>query len=423
MIEAPQSGNTDPHGMTVLHRGFDTLALAVRANISAELFEYLQAEKDRADEERREVLIDYNGVKLHLKAYGGHGYHFIASGGPDGATWFFKKPNAKDDWGIRLSFGSSFMALNGLGRAKTHVEDTLQRLGVRFGPDDVSISRADFCVDIHAPGFVLNPEQFVMHSAADRRDHLVETEKSVNGKSGRVTSVTIGGSRNRQVIAYDKRAEVIAHSKTYWWDIWNHTLRNMDAGQPRNVTLHRADTPPASLSPDPAHADANRVWRVEFRAGKDLLKDTWGIRTWQQFFDRFGDLCRQSGEVVRYTQPDPADSNRARWPNHPLWEIVCAEMNDDLVEMRSGADPHPMKEVHREEHISLIFRNVLGCSITLAALHGRQQDELPGMFTDLAAQMQARVKADPGKTAKQLHAAKERYVFIQKMDGASRNVT
>ncbi|MBT0957915.1 hypothetical protein IV417_10980 [Alphaproteobacteria bacterium KMM 3653] len=59
--------------MTVLHRGFDTLALAVRANIPAELFEYLEAEKDRADQERREVLIDYNGVQLHLKAHGGNG--------------------------------------------------------------------------------------------------------------------------------------------------------------------------------------------------------------------------------------------------------------------------------------------------------------------------------------------------------------
>ncbi|WP_322867734.1 hypothetical protein U5922_016885 [Aquicoccus sp. G2-2] len=402
--------------MTVLHRGFDTLALAIKANIPTELFEYLEAEKERAEQERREVLIDYNGVNLHLKAHGGNGYRFIASGGLDGATWFFKKPNSKDDWGIRLSFGSYFMALNGLGRAKSHVEDTLERLGVRFGPDDISISRADFCVDIHASDFALTPDQFVMHSAAGRRDFMADAEKSVNGKSGRTTSVTIGGTRNRQVIIYDKRAEVIAHSKTYWWDIWNHTLRNIGAGDPY-VTLHSAETPPASLSPDPAHASANRVWRVEFRAGKDLLKDTWDIRTWQQFFDRFGDLCRQSGEVVRYTEPDPADSNRARWPNHPLWEIVCAEMNDDLTEMRSGADPNPMKEVHREQHISTIFRNVLGSSITIGALKGITVDALPDTLADLAKQMQAEVQINPQKTAKQLQDAKDRYVFIQPRNG------
>lgn len=99
------------------------------------------------------------------------------------------------------------------------------------------------------------------------------------------------------------------------------------------------------------------------RAGKDLLKDRWGIRTWQQFFDRFGDLCREAGEVVRHVEPDGSDPNRARWPNHPIWDIVCAEMNDDLTEMRSGADPKPMKEVHGEEHIAMLFRNLLGSSI------------------------------------------------------------
>ncbi|MBU2982139.1 hypothetical protein KO498_09980 [Lentibacter algarum] len=414
MIVAPPSGNTDPLGMTVLHRGFDTLALAVKANIPLELFKYLESQKELAEQERREVLIDYNGVKLLLKPHGGNGYRFIASGGQQGATWFFKKPNAKDDWGIRLSFGSYFMAMHGLGRAKAHVDEALTRLGVYFGRDSISISRADFCVDILAPDFELIPEQFVMHSGAGRRDFVADADKSINGKSGRTTSVTVGGPRNRQVIIYDKRAEVIAHKKTYWWDIWNHTLRYIGDNAPCNHTLHRADNPPTILSPDPEQAQANRVWRVEFRAGKDLLKDTWGIRTWDQLFDLYGDLCRQSGEVVRYTEPDPTDSNRARWPNHPLWEIACAEMNDDLIEMRSGADPKPMKEVHREQHISTIFRNVHGSCITIAALEGAEAEDLPETFADLARQMQDEVKAKPEKAAKQLQDAKERYVFIRR---------
>ncbi|UPH72718.1 integrase family protein [Abyssibius alkaniclasticus] len=278
-----------------------------------------------------------------------------------------------------------------------------RRIGIQHGPDDISISRADFCVDLLAPGFVLIPDQFVMHSAAGRRDHVTDTEKSVNGKSGRTTSVTIGSSRNRQAIVYDKRAEVIAHSKSYWWGIWNHTLAQI--GPDRTL-----------LSPDPAQADANRVIRVEFRAGKDLLKDTWGIRTWAQFFDRFGDLCRQSGQVIRYTQPVPGDSNRARWPDHPLWDAACEAMNDDLAEMRSGADPNPLKAVQREDHINMLFRNVLGTSITLGALMGVGFDDLPATLADLAKRMRAELAKNPDKTAKQLQAAKERYVFIGETD-------
>lgn len=157
-----------------------------------------------------------------------------------------------------------------------------------------------------------------------------------------------------------------------------------------------------TLSPDPAHVRANRVWRVEIRAGKDLLKDRWGIRTWQQFFDRFGDLCREAGEVVRYVEPDGSDPNRARWPNHPIWEIICAEMNDDLIEMRSGADANPMKEVHQEEHIAMLFRNLLGSSITLGALRGAEMDGLGMVFGKLAKDMTIEVHSDPDRAAKQL---------------------
>jgi len=417
VIVAPPSRNTSVPPMTLLHRGFDYLALAIKAHIPEDLFNYLEAEKERADDERRTVVIDYNGVTLHLKPHGGSGYRFLLQGGSDGAQWAFKKPNPKDLWGIRLTFGSDFMAMHGLGAAKAHVEHVTSRLGIRYSPDDVSISRVDFCADVLAPDFELKPDQFVMHSNAGRRDFVTGMDQSVHGRSGRVTSVTVGNICNRQVIIYDKREQVITTGKTQWWAIWNHTLRKIDGGAVPYVTLHREGSLPMYMLPnelDPSDASQSRVWRVEMRAGKTLLKDRWGIRTWAQLFERFGDLCRETGELVRYTDPAPGDTNRARWPNHLLWDIAAAEINDDLHEMRSGADPNPMKEVHREQHISTIFRNILGCSITLAALRDKQVPDLPDVITDLAQQMQDEVKANPAKTERQLREAQERYVFIQK---------
>jgi hypothetical protein len=90
------------------------------------------------------------------------------------------------------------------------------------------------------------------------------------------------------------------------------------------------------------------------------------------------------------TEPDDCDPNLARWPNHPLWEIVCTEMNCDLTEMRSEADPNPMKEVQHEEHIDLIFQNLLGSSITLGALHDTNVDGLDCIFGQLAANRRPR---------------------------------
>ncbi len=395
VIVAPPYGNTfDPEPIEVLHKGCDTLVLAVQANIPSELFDYLTIEKARAEEERQDVLVEYSGVILHLKAHGGNGYSFITNGGPMGATWFLKKPNSRDKWGIRVSFGSQFMAYRGLAAARAHLDDTLNAFGIRFGDTDVSISRVDFCVDVLAPDFELNPERFVMHSSSNRRDYVTGIDKSVNGKSGRTTSVTIGGPRNRQIIIYDKRAEIAHSGKSDWWNIWNHTRRLNNS-----LPLHPKDP-------------SSRVWRVEFRAGKDLLKDTWGIRTWADLYTRFGDLTRQSGEVVRYTDPNPSDPNRARWPNHPLWEILCAEMNDDLCEMRSGSDPNPMKEVHKEQHISLLMRNILGTSLTVAALKGENMDGLEDFFDNTCKELKHMAISNQTKTQKQLNDAKARYIFL-----------
>jgi hypothetical protein len=96
-------------------------------------------------------------------------------------------------------------------------------------------------------------------------------------------------------------------------------------------------------------------------------------------FDLFGDLVRQTGDTVRYTAPNN-DPNRSRWPNHPIWDAIIAEMTDDLLEMHSGANPNPIKEVHKETHISVLIRNILGTSISLAALNGADIEGIGDFF-------------------------------------------
>lgn len=426
VVVAPPSGNTfSIPDMTILHKGFDTIALSIKASLPPEFLAHLEDEQSRAKLENAPVLCTYRDVEFHLKHHGGAGYQFLLDGGADGASWAFKRPHPKDPWGIRISIGSRFLALNGLGRAKAHVEDTLAAWGIRFHPEDVSIARVDFCVDVFAPDFTLRPDHFVMHSATGRRDHITDNEKSVNGKPGRTTSVTLGKMPNRQVIVYDKRAEVIARSKTHWWAIWNDTLRRQGLPLLRYDTIRReiqVGPGPSILSyiEEPApyitYIDAvdpaiSRVWRIEFRAGKDYLKDTWGIRTWGQLFDLFGDLVRHTGEVVRYTAPN-GDPNRSRWPNHLIWETVVAEMGDDLTEMRSGADPNPMKKVHRETHISMIMRQVFGSHITLAALHGVEGEDLPKFLDTTLSGLKDIAQAEPEDTAKKLQSAKDRYRFV-----------
>jgi hypothetical protein len=60
----------------------------------------------------------------------------------------------------------------------------------------------------------------------------------------------------------------------------------------------------------------------------------------------------------------------------------------------------------------MIFRNILGCSLTLAALRGHAWDDLDAFFAKTAKDMTFEAKAHPEKTAKQLQDAKDRYVFV-----------
>lgn len=382
--------------MRVVHRGFDTLHLSIQKNIPEDLFDYLAAQKETAETLRETIPVTFNGADFDLSAYGGRGYSFLLADGPLGAQWAFKKPNPKDPWGVRVTIGSTFLATQGLGVVRAYIADTMSALGMPFEAQQVSIGRADFCVDILAPDFELEPAQFVMHSHANRADHLTGTpDISSNGKSGRYTSVTIGKMPGRQIIVYDKRAEVIARQKPIWWDIWA-------------ANLARDGLPPL----DRSDAATSRVWRVEVRAGKALLKDRWQVRTWADFDARFGDIIAETFDKVRYTIPDPYDSNRARWPDAPLWALARHEAADDLTELRSHVDAPKVKDVYREEQIRILQAQVLGGAITLAGLKGVTKKALAKEMDATARALKAEILADPDRAGAKLKEAKERYRFI-----------
>jgi transposase len=389
--------------MKVLHRGFDTLALSIQANISPDLFTELDDARDRAEEIGTPIPFSYGGADFDIRGYGGNGYRFILQGGPLDVTWFIKKPNARDPWGIRISVGSTFLATQGLGRVRAYIDQTLTELGVKYGSQQVSISRADFCIDVLAPDFELIPDQVVIHSHANRSDHLtLLDDMTSNGKSGRFTSVTAGKMPGRQVIIYDKRREVIDKHKPIWWNIWN-------------ANLAREGLPPL----DPKDAAQSRVWRIEIRAGKTLLKDRWKIRTWAQLDTLFGDVVAEAFQKIRYCMPSETDSNRARWPSAPIWELAEAEAQGDLTEMRSHLDPDKVKYVHRQEHIRLMMAQVIGNATTLAALEGVQESDLTDYAKALGNRMALTLTDDAERTSAKLEGARARYRFIEDLETAN----
>lgn len=346
--------------MIPIYRGFDGLDVSFQAQICEQFSFELQKAKDWAQSTHQETCLIFAGMPMLVAESGARGgYAFRVSTGRTGATWFFKKPNSKDPWGVRVSCGSFMLAERGLGGVRHEIYRIMEQLGIRVQTHGESIGRVDYAVDVHAPDFILQPDHFVMHSNANRAEHLEAGDIATHGKSGRVTSVTVGKMPGRQVIVYDKRAEVIAHHKWAWFEIWNANLARsglpvLDFGDPKT----------------------SRVWRVEIRAGKNHLKDRWNIRSWSDLDSRIGDVAAAAIDAVRHVDPNN-DTNRSRWPKSPLWQIVDQELQSDLCEMRNFAPADTVKRIHKEAHLRLLARQCMGLFVTRAAIAGVSAENLP----------------------------------------------
>lgn len=387
--------------MEVLYRGFDGLDVSFEGRIPEAFEAVLERAKEDAVAAMRPTLISYEGVKMHVEESGARGgYAFRCDTGPDGATWFFKRNNTgkRDDWGVRVSVKSLALALYGFDGVRDGLYQFMAALGIDVPPGAESVGRVDYAVDILAPDFVLVPDNFVMHSHTNRRDHTEPEPLVRHGTSGRVTSVTNGMMPNRQIIVYDKRKEVIASRKVHWPEIWNARLQSMGM-------------PPLELK----DRKKSTVWRVEIRAGKDHLRKSWSSKKWVDVDNRLGDLLLAMVDAIRYTVPTQ-DSNRSRWANHSIWDLVRDEIEGDLFEMMCGLEPNAVKEVLRREHVDMLNAQIRGLAASCAAAMGislSDANKVPGM---VAGMLREFVREQPIAFEKKMARAADRYVFFDTAD-------
>lgn len=148
-----------------------------------------------------------------------------------------------------------------------------------FRPE--SLARVDFAFDYGLPRIDFDENSFVSLSSKDtqyRKDGQIQT--FVLGKGDVVLRV------------YDKVAEIAEQSgKSWFFDLW---------GEKENV------------------------WRIEWQVRKPVLR-RFGLRTFEDLAEGAGDLLRYLGhehDTLRVPMPD---SNRSRWPLHPLWRDLQAQ--------------------------------------------------------------------------------------------------
>lgn len=138
------------------------------------------------------------------------------------------------------------------------------------------LSRVDFTFDYHLPLVDFDEDNFVSSFAKDNQHR----------KHGKVQTFRLGEG-NLVLRIYNKCDEINEKSsKTWFYDLWG-----MD----------------------------KEVWRIEWQTRKDWLRLV-GIQTFEDLKERQGDLLRVLVNDHTTLRIKADDSNRSRWPVHPLWQ-------------------------------------------------------------------------------------------------------
>lgn len=117
-------------------------------------------------------------------------------------------------------------------------------------------------------------------------------------------SIGMGGSISSRL--YNKTQEIKKSQKTYFDELWQR----------------------AGVNPDLP------IWRQEFEIHREILNEL-RILSFDHLLDRLGSIWAYATQVwLRLTVPQISDSNRARWPMHPLWQ--------QLSEVRWRLDDQPL---------------------------------------------------------------------------------
>lgn len=144
------------------------------------------------------------------------------------------------------------------------------------------LSRVDFTFDYQIPVIDFNEDNFVTSTAKDKQFRKHRKVQTFGFGEGDVV-----------LRVYNKVDEIQEKSaKTWFFDLWGCS---------------------------------ENVWRIEWQIRKAWLR-TFGIRTFADLEERQGDLLRVLVNDHTTLRIQTEDSNRSRWPVHPLWADLQARV-------------------------------------------------------------------------------------------------
>ncbi|PIP88755.1 MAG: hypothetical protein COW79_16115 [Bdellovibrionales bacterium CG22_combo_CG10-13_8_21_14_all_38_13] len=377
--------------MIPIYKNFDGLEISFKGALPGYILTQLREAKYKAQEERHDIPIRIgrsNTVVLVGETGARGGYAFRLDTGFDKETWFIADSMKKDRWNIRVSIKSLNLALGGYYEVKESISNFLLNdleLGTIIGhlPEE-RISRFDFCIDFETESFEPNPKCIVAHTRSNRTFHAKNNNFEYSAKGKLIESIRIGTMPNRQMAIYNKRNEIIAKNKKYWWDIWGINKKEFK----------------------------KEIWRFEARAGKKEL-NKWNLRKFEDFENKAGDVIIDIFNSIRYVEINENDSNQSRWRNTKFWDLIIKEIKKDLFDYISNAERKEILEGRKIEVLNIINKQISGSITSVTALMGMELDEIPQVLEMISDDVLHDLKENKEKKLKKFIHAKEKYSLLK----------
>ena len=393
--------------MELIYNNFDALDISFQGALPAEILEQLAAAKEQAQREKRDVYAELGATNMKVMVSdsgmrGGYRYRFDT--GIDGETWAVAHSTNSKLWNLRVSVKSLSLSLSGYQAVKEQILKRLIALGA-YGQSAYSgnlsgnnkrlmlplerISRFDYCVDAAMDAaFMPLPCRFIAAHRAKKHvysEHgVLQSYSSLNGD--KVNTIRVGEMPGRQAVIYNKTKEIQSSLKNYMWQVWR-------------------------LAPVSFKESGKQIWRIEVRAGKEEL-NKWGLKRFEDFEEKAGDVIASIFKAIRYTQPLKNDLNRSRWPMHPIWDASYKTAYKALAPYRSNAIRENVIRDYRDNVISGYKDRLIGNLIGLVAAQERDISEIPITIEELEGDISAIAKDDISALIKKLQKAEERFRFL-----------
>lgn len=289
-ITVPQSYISDVD-IRVLRVGIDSLYLSFQGEIypavdhDFTILKHLAQSRDKRDKAQAQI-------EIH-----GHLFEVSDKGQRSDAQSGFAYVLEDNDYRIAVSAGSSTrmplawvkissecLTLKGVKPTVDELIKIISEIGDAMSP---TVSRVDICADFQTKFDFDSIQRIAWVTRARDKDSYSEYDK--------LTGWVVGKGSSISMRLYDKVAEIVKSGKAYLIDLW--LSNGWDTNTP--------------------------VWRLELQVKREVLSQL-GVISFEKMMDSLGGIWGYGFQTwLRLSISQPGDSNRARWPTHPIWETLA----------------------------------------------------------------------------------------------------